>query len=110
MKSTINILYGSVNNEMQNVSNNCNKSRASGSEPITIQGVTFANTLAVNKAKYSKNFGCKFHGDETDRNCCFHPKVFQMVKAASIMVVELLIPVITLDVMLTPHVNVMSQK
>jgi hypothetical protein len=63
-------------NEMQNVSSNYNKSRASGSKPITIQGVSFANSLAVNRANFSKNVGCQFHGDETQRNCCFHPKVF----------------------------------
>ncbi|MDA9075041.1 hypothetical protein N9K21_06730 [Amylibacter sp.] len=63
-------------NEMQNVSSNYNKSPASGSKPITIQGVSFANTLAVNRANFSKNVGCEFHGDETQRNCCFHPRVF----------------------------------
>ena len=83
MKSTINILYETVYNEMHNVSSNCNKSRASGSEPITIQGVTFANTLAVNRAKFFKNFGCKFHRDETHRNCCFHPRVFSDGKSCS---------------------------
>lgn len=76
--STILVMFtlAGCNVEQQSNSNVQNELTAKKINPIEIQGVSFANTLATNRTNFSKNVGCEFHGAETERNCCFHPHVF----------------------------------